>query len=262
MAVFANLNEQVEDRIATITLKRPDCLNSYDLEMLSQLQEVITRVSEREDIRVVILTGSGTAFSTGVRIRFIMSELEADNVRSLKRLTETGRETLQLLRRLPQFTIASINGLAVDGGFNLALCCDYTIAVQPALFGYPFIQLGLSPDVGTSSLIGPTMGSEPTLRFLLSGRLFTAEETLRSGIVQEVVPATELVRRTLRLASWASQLPPVVVRGVKRNLQRTFPLGSSLDGEVEARVRSLLSEDFREGTEAFLANRRGRFHGR
>ncbi len=262
MAVFAYLNERIEDRIATITLRRPDCLNSYDLEMLSQLQEVLTRVSEREDIRVVILTGSGTAFSAGVRIHFILSELEANNVRSLKRLTETGRETLQLLGRLPQFTIASINGLAVDGGFNLALGCDYTIAVEPALFGYPFVQLGLSPDVGTSSLIGPVMGAEPTLRFLLSGRLMSAEETLRHGIIQEVVPATELVRRTLLLASWASQLPPVVVRSVKRNLQRTFPLGSSIDGEVEARVRSLLSEDFREGTEAFLANRRGRFHGR
>lgn len=262
MAVFAYLNERIEDRIATITLRRPDCLNSYDLEMLSQLQEIITRVSEREDIGVVILTGTGTAFSAGARIRFMLSELESDNVRSLKRLAETSRDILQLLRRLPQFTIASINGLAVDGGLNLALSCDYTIAVEQALFGYPFVELGLSPDVGTSSLIGPILGPEPTLRFVLSGRLMPADESLRTGMVQEVVPARDLVRRTLVLAAWASRLPPVVVRSVKRNLQRAFPMGSSLEGEVEARVRSLLSEDFREGAEAFLGNRQNRFYGR
>lgn len=255
------LSERIEDRVVTLTLQRPDVLNSYDLEMLAQLQEAVVRVSEREDIRVVVLTGSGTAFCTGARLSFLVDALESDSVRALRRLAETTRELFLLVRRLPQFTIASINGLAVDGGLNLALACDYAVAVAEAQFGYPFVQVGLTPDVGTSMLLSPLFTHVQALQFLLSGRLVSAAEARRIGLVQETAPESTLIRRTLSMSSWASRLPPVVLRGVKRNLQRTSPQASSLEGEAEARIRCLLSEDFREGVEAFLANRRPRFRG-
>ncbi|MEJ2082547.1 MAG: enoyl-CoA hydratase/isomerase family protein [Acidobacteriota bacterium] len=255
------LSERIEDRVVTITLRCPEVLNSYDLEMLAQLQEAIVRLSEREDIRVVVLTGSGTAFCTGARLRFLLEALEADNVRSLKRLAETTRELFLLVRRLPQFTIASVNGLAVDGGLNLALSCDYAVAAEQAQFGYPFGQVGLSPDVGTAMLLAPLFTHVQALQFLLAGRLVGSAEARRLGLVQEIAPEKELIRRTLSMASWASRLPPVVVRGLKRNLQRASRQSSSLEGEVEARIRCLLSEDFREGVEAFLQNRRPRFRG-
>lgn len=256
------LSERIEDRVVTMTLRRPEVLNAYDLEMLAQLQEAIVRVSEREDIRVLVLTGSGTAFCSGARLTFLLEALEDDNVRSLKRLAETTRELLLLLRRLPQYTIASINGLAVDGGLNLALACDYAIAAEQTQFGYPFGQVGLTPDVGTSMLLSPMLTQVRALQFLLTGRLVSAPEARRLGLIQETAPDTEMIRRTLSMAAWASRLPPVVLRGVKRNLHRTLPEATSLEGEVEARVRCLLSEDFREGMEAFLHNRRPRFRGR
>ncbi len=255
------LSERIEDRVVTITLERPECLNSYDLEMLAQLREAIVRLSEREDIRVLVLTGSGTALCAGARVAFLLEALEADNVRSLKRLAETTRELFLLVRRLPQFTIASINGLAVDGGMNLALACDYAVATERAQFGYPFGQIGLTPDVGTSLLLSPLFTHVQALQFLLAGRLIGAGEARRLGLVQEIAPESELIRRTLTMSSWASRLPPVVVRGVKRNLQRTTPQATSLESEVEARVRCLLSEDFREGVAAFLNNRSPLFRG-
>ncbi|GAB4242549.1 MAG: enoyl-CoA hydratase [Acidobacteriota bacterium] len=261
MTAILRIHTEIEPGTATIVLDGPGTLNSWDLESLSQLRETLVRLSENEGLRVIRFTGTGLAFSAGAWIPNLYHLLHTDNVRALKRLAEVTRDLLLSVRRLPQFTVAVLNGPAVDGGFNLALACDYVLAEEAALVGYPFVSLGLQPDVGSGPLLADRLGSWETMRFLLEGKLIPAIQAREMGLVQEVVPARELVRRSLAMAAWAKALPPVVLRGVKRALQRGASTAPAWEAEVDNRVRSLLSSDFRTGMEAFMTHSRPRFTG-
>jgi 2-(1,2-epoxy-1,2-dihydrophenyl)acetyl-CoA isomerase len=256
------LEEKTEGGVVTLTLNSPDCLNSYDLEMLVQLREAVVRTSEREDIKVVVLTGRGGAFCTGARMSTLLDLLDAGDLRTLRRWLEVTRETLFLLRRSPQFCIASVNGLAVDGGFNLVLSVDYSVAAEPARFGYPFLVLGLSPEVGATSLVTARLGAAPIPDPVLSGRLVGAPEAVKLGLINERVDSSKLLERTRALAAWALGLPPVVFRSLKRGFQgldQTWE--SSTMAEIEARMRCFLSRDFQEGVRARREKRAPRFLG-
>lgn len=261
MAATLRIHVEMEPGTATVVLDRRETLNSWDLESLTQLRETVVRLSENEGLRVIRFTGKGLAFSAGAWIPNLYHLLHTDNVRALKRLVEVTRDLLLSVRRLPQFTVAALNGPAVDGGFNLALACDYVLAEQAALVGYPFVSLGLQPDVGSGPLLADRLGSWETMRFLLEGKLIPAGQARELGLVQEVVPTGELVRRSLAMAAWAKSLPPVVLRGVKRALQRASSSTPAWEAEVDNRLRSLLSSDFRAGMEAFITHSRPRFTG-
>ena len=141
--------ETFRNGIATLALNRPRNLNSYDLEILVHFHQTIEQYSQREDVRVLVFEGVGSTFCTGPDLERLVDVMESGDVRSLRRLLEVTKQILLLIRRLPQFTLASIDGVAADGGLNLALACDRRIATASSLFGYPFAQVGMSPDVGT-----------------------------------------------------------------------------------------------------------------
>jgi 2-(1,2-epoxy-1,2-dihydrophenyl)acetyl-CoA isomerase len=256
------LIERTEGVVVTLTLNRPEFLNSYDLEMLVQLRESVVRVSEREDVKVLVLTGNGGAFCSGARLSTLLDLLDGGDLRTLRRWLEVTRETLFLLNRSPQFCIASINGLAIDGGCNLALAADYLVAAEPARLGYPFLELGLSPEVGTASLIRARLGASPIPDLLLSGRLVGAPEAVKLGLIHEQVDSSKLHSRTRALAAWAAGLPPVVFRSLKRNFHALGQAWeSTTTAEIESRIRCFLSQDFQEGLHARRERRAPRFRG-
>lgn len=254
--------EQVEQGIATFTLNRPATLNSYDLELLVHLQQAIERCSERDDVRLLILKGSGSSFCSGPDIGRLHRWLQSSDAANLRRASEAFRQILLRLRRVPQLTIAVINGVAADGGLNLALSCDFHIASSQASVGYPFIELGLSPELGTALLLSRTLGPSACFELLTSGRLLRAEEAVQIGLLNRQVPANRLESAVAALKRKLLGLPPIAVRNIKKavhgNMQGWEQI---LEHEMEARIRCFQSEDCREGLRSFLENKKPHFRG-
>lgn len=256
------INETIRNGIATLTLNRPRSLNSYDLEFLVQFHQVIEQYSQREDIRILTLEGSGSSFCTGPDLQKLIDVMESGDVRSLRRLLEVTKQILLLIRRLPQFTLAGIDGAATDGGLNLALACDMRVATPSSLFGYPFAQIGISPDVGTSMLLQGLVGPAKTLQILLRGKLLTAREACDVGILDEIAGREEMEAKKSDLAREMETTSPMVLRNVKRAVYRASrQLEETLDAELEGRIRCFLSEDLKEGLQAFVQNRPALFRG-
>lgn len=254
--------ERVEKGIATFTLNRPATLNSYDLELLVHLQQAIERCSERDDVRLMILTGSGASFCSGPDIGKLHRWLQASDSNSLRRASDAFRQILLRLRRVPQLTIAVINGVAADGGLNLALACDLHIASSRASVGYPFIELGLSPELGTALLLSRTLGTSACIELLTSGRLLPAEEAVKLGLLHREVTANQLDAAVSSLTRKLLTLPPIAVRNIKKTVHwNTQGWERILGHEMEARIRSFQSEDCREGLRAFLENKKPHFRG-
>ncbi len=188
--------------------------------------------------------------------------MESGDVRSLRRLLEVTKQILLLIRRLPQFTLASIDGVAADGGLNLALACDRRVATPSSLFGYPFAQIGMSPDVGTSMLLQGLLSQAKALQITLSGKLLTSQEAYDLGILDEIVPFEKLEDKQTELAQEMEAISPMVLRNVKRSVYRASrQLEEIVDTELEGRIRCFLSDDLREGLQAFVQNRPALFKG-
>lgn len=258
----APLLESFEDGVSTLLLNRPSTLNSYDLELLVHLQQAIERCSEREDVRVIVLMGSGSSFCAGQDIQKLHKWLETGDTRSLRRSLEAFKQILLRLRRIPQLTLALVNGVAADGGLNLALACDLQLASSRVSLGYPFLQLGLSPELGTSYLIPPRVGHAVYLSFITSGRMIHVPEAIRIGLLEQQVVAQDFASSATKLIRRLRELPPVATRNIKRAYHwNNQSLEKLLDVELEARIRSFQSDDCREGLRAFLSNRKPLFKG-
>lgn len=256
------LQQEEADGIARIFLNRPSKLNAYDYEMLFHLEQQLEHCSEREDIRGIVIEGKGNAFCTGSDVEFLRELHERSDVNSFRRMQEATRRIILLLRRVPQFTIASIDGPASDGGFNLALSCDYRIATRYSLFGHPIVGLGLSPEVGVSMLLVPIMGPARTLEMTVSGEMLSARTARQAGIVNEIVEEGQLSERTKKIALRFTAGPPLVLRSVKRSIHEKARVSERLlEAEIEGRIRCFLSDDSREGFQAFIENRLPRFRG-
>lgn len=256
------ITEKFRNGIATLALNRPGHLNSYDLEILVRFHQTIEQYSQREDVRILVFEGAGSSFCTGPDLQKLVEVMESGDVRSLRRLLEVTKQILLLIRRLPQFTLAAIDGVAVDGGLNLALACDRRVATQSSLFGYPFAQIGLSPDVGTSMLLQGLVGQAKALQITLSGRLLTSQQAVDFGILDEIVPLEEFENAKIELAQKMEAISPMVLRNVKRSVYRASrQLEEIVDTELEGRIRCFLSEDLREGLQAFVQNRSALFKG-
>ncbi len=254
--------ETFRNGIATLALNRPRNLNSYDLEILVHFHQTIEQYSQREDVRVLVFEGVGSTFCTGPDLERLVDVMESGDVRSLRRLLEVTKQILLLIRRLPQFTLASIDGVAADGGLNLALACDRRIATASSLFGYPFAQVGMSPDVGTSMLLQGLVGQAKALQITLSGKLLTSYEACDLGILDEIVQFEELEDKKTELAREMEAIPPMVLRNVKRSVYRASrQLEEIVDTELEGRIRCFLSDDLKEGLRAFVENRPALFRG-
>jgi enoyl-CoA hydratase/carnithine racemase len=254
----------VEGPIATLTFNRPETLNSFDLDGARDFERLLKSVSEREEVRVLVLRGQGDVFCTGTDPGYF-SELQVENdSRSFKRLVEAAGNCLLLLRRMPQWVIASVNGLATGGGLQIALAADLCLASELAYFGDYSVRLGLHPDWGSYRLLPEKLGKAKTLEILLQGKLLSAGEALQLGLLNAVVPPHRLEERTADLARRIAEAPPLVLRRLKRGMLESqgLELKKVLELEVEGQLRSFVSEDSHEGREAFLRNRRPKFQGR
>jgi len=245
----------------TVTLNRPERLNAINTRLSSELESLLDELASDNEVRVVIITGAGRGFCAGADIKE-MAESSGQQVTQRSRLWRY--RFFNKLEDLGKPVIAAINGPCNGGGLEIALCCDFRIASEAASFGMGEVKLGIIPAAGGTvrlpRLIGPARAKE----FLYFGNVIDARRAYEIGLVNKVVPAEELIPEALRWASELAERPPLSLRMLKYcvNVGMQMDLLSALDYESKCAEILRGSEDYREGTRAFVEKRKPIFKGR
>jgi enoyl-CoA hydratase/carnithine racemase len=239
----------VLDGVATVTLNRPQKANALTVELCHALIAALRALADRDDVRVLIVTGAGRAFCAGADL----SVLEGDG----PALVAAGRQIALLIRTAPQPVIAAINGAAAGGGANLALACDYRVAAESAALGQVFHRLGIGPDWGGSYFLPRLVGPSRALELIWSARMVPAPEALALGMVDRVTQSDRLLPDALALARTWAEFPPLAVRRAKEAIYRSerSSLTDMLDLEVAMQDELFATPDARERIGASLAKR-------
>jgi methylglutaconyl-CoA hydratase len=250
-----------EDGVATITLNRPDKRNAISFELIDDLLRALDDVAKSEAI-VAILTGAGKAFCSGLDLE----NLKTFVGRSPEQNLQDSRTMVSLFRTLyefPRVTIAAVNGAAIAGGTGLALLCDFTLAVPEAKFGYTEVRIGFVPAIVSTFLLRQ-VGEKQARDLLLTGRIISADEAARMGLVNEVVAPDKLMARARELAAQLMENSPSSLRATKQLL--TDHARPELDAQIDAAVREnaaiRTTADFREGISSFLEKRKPVWSGK
>jgi methylglutaconyl-CoA hydratase len=252
---YNSIRVQFVAGIATITLDRPEKRNALSYKLIDELQSAFDEVA-RSPAQVILLTGAGTAFCAGMDLE----NLEGLAVRSPEQNLQDSETIARLFRALydfPKPTIAAVNGAAIGGGVGLATLCDFTLATPEAKFGYTEVRIGFIPAIVSVFLLRQ-VGEKRARDLLLSGRLFSAEEAQRFGLINEIVPADRLMEKANETARQIMQNSPLSLQATKRLLSEYSRV--ELDGQITAAVREnaaiRTTNDFREGISAFLEKRK------
>ena len=243
--------------VVTVTMNRPHKRNAFTAEMLRAMRQMFTEISDRPDDRVMVLTGAAGSFSAGADLSQATSDPHLVSMRLLA-------DVALRLHRMPKPTIAKVSGVAVGAGCNLAFGCELIVAAEDARFSEIFVRRGLSVDAGGSWLLPRLVGLHRAKELAFFGDTVTAKEALDVGLVNRVVPATDLDRF---VADWASRLaagPPLALSLTKTLLNKALETSMDQALEDEARCQSvnLATEDMAEGWQAFCERREPRFLGR
>src|SRR6266705_203103 len=199
--------------VLTLTLNRPDRLNALNPELAAALSQALDRAARDPDVRVVVVTGAGRAFSAGGDLAAIRDARDRGAIAELEPLLRAGQKMVRTMR---QPVIAAVNGAAAGGGMNLALAADIRIAAEDAVFAQSFAKVGLFPDFGGTFLLPRLVGESRAAEMFYTGDLMDAQTALRIGVVNRVVPAAHLAAEARALAAKIAQGPPLPVRTVKQ----------------------------------------------
>ncbi len=257
---WKNLQISVEDGVAILTINRPSKLNALDNDTLDELSEAVSECYVEEEIGVLILTGAGTkSFVAGADISMLAEQGVVDGrMNSL-----LGHDCMSLVEEGPKPVIAAVNGFALGGGLELALACDFRYASQNAVFGLPEVGLGIIPGYGGTQRLPRLVGTGVALEMILTGGKIDADEALRIGLVNRVLPQEELLGAATKTAQKILRNGPIAVQmakeAVRRGTQMPLADGASLEADLFGMISS--TEDMKEGMKAFLEKRKPEFRG-
>lgn len=249
--------------MAIITLNRPEVLNAMNSEMLEELVAITGQLKQDSVIRAVVLTGAGSAFCVGADLKSPLLNMETTTeVQQFFR--DLVNPIVLNLRYMDKPVIAAVNGVAAGGGMNLALSCDMLIASDKAHFAQAFVNIGAHPDFGGIYALPRLVGTAKACELVFSGKVIDADEALGIGLVNQVVPASQLAATTQELAERLASGPPLAIGLAKASIYRSLGLDVASVLEIEAGANSIciLSEDVKEGISAFLRKRKPLFRGR
>ena len=256
---YAFLTLDVADRIATITVNRPDKLNALNHALMGELGAAIAEARERSDVGAVLLTGAGRAFVAGADI----SEMQGESALGMKRRAEFGQRTFRAFETSPKPVVAAVNGFALGGGCELAMACHIRIASESAKFGQPEVKLGIVPGYGGTQRLPRLGGKGRALQLLLTGEMIDAAEAYRIGLVNRVVPAADLIGSAREMLTGMLAQGPIALAAVIDSVDRGLDMGLGDGMALEATYFGLLSSsaDKAEGMRAFLEKRAAAFSG-
>ena len=245
-----SVNYEVRDNIATITIDRPDALNALNLDVLAELEMVVSQAEQDRDVYVIIITGAGRAFVAGADISQ-MKDLTADEGRAFG---EFGNRVLRKIESLAKPVIAAVNGFALGGGCELAMSCDIRIAGEKAKFGQPEVGLGITPGFGGTQRLPRIVGLSKAKELILTAQTIDADEALRIGLVSSVVPGEKLMDAALEMAGKIAQNAQVAIRqskaAIDKGMQCDIETGAAF--ETQAFGLCFATEDQKDAMTAFL----------
>ena len=257
---FENIILEIDNKIATIFFNRPKALNALNGALLTELDAALDQLAENEEIRVLILTGTGDrAFVAGADI----TELAQMDPLKAKYFSRQGQKIFSKIENLPFPAIAAVNGFALGGGSEVALACDFIYASDKALFGLPEISLGLIPGFGGTQRLSRLVGKNRAKEMIFTGSNIPAAKALEIGMVNAVFPHDTLMDEVKKTAGIIAAKGSVALRAAKEAIQT----GTAADLETgclienDAFALTMASPDAKEGTSAFLEKRKAEFTG-
>ena len=260
-ATLENVLYEKKGAVAYITLNRPQVLNALNQRTWEELRAAFEDARDDAEVRGIIVTGAGDkAFAAGADI----SELAKATAVEAEKSSSYGQEVLNLVEGLGKPVIAAVNGFALGGGCETAMACTIRVASENAKFGVPEVTLGLIPGCGGTQRLPRLVGKGRALQLILSGGMIGADEAYRIGLVNEVVPAADLISRAEAILKPILANAPLSVKfaleAVNNGLNTTVTEGLALEASYFGLCAG--TEDKKEGTEAFLQKRKAQFQGR
>jgi 2-(1,2-epoxy-1,2-dihydrophenyl)acetyl-CoA isomerase len=252
------------DHVCTITLDRPDTFNAFSDQLSRELNDALKQAERDADVRVVVITGAGKAFSSGQDLAELKERYVPGYVPKLsKDLHKRYNPIIKRICGMPKPVIAAVNGVAAGAGCSLALACDLRIVSEKASFMEVFVNVGLIPDSGSTYFLPRLVGHARAMELCCTGRKVGAEEALRIGLVNAVVPVDELAGAVAKQAGALAQMPARAIALTKRLLTRSMSntLEEQLEAEAYDQETAGLTKDHMEGVLAFLEKRAPKFTG-
>ena len=265
---YENIIYARENGIATMTLNRPDKLNALDAKTLQEMIKAIDEAKEDDEVKVLIITGTGRGFCSGADLTPSVSGTDPKQT-GITRPTRlepfiSFGAVMKRLRNFHKPAIAAINGLATGGGLSIACVCDVRIASEDARFSAIFVRRGLVADSGATYLLPRIVGTQKALELMWTGDIIDAKEAGRIGLVGKVVPHEELTAAARGLATRIAKGPSIAIELMKRMVYEgleanSFPL--QIAYEAWAQEMCYLTQDYKEGVESFMEKREATFTG-
>ncbi len=251
---YENLLCEITGPIATVTLNRPKVLNALNTQTFNELEAVFTNLAADDSIRAILITGAGDkAFAAGADI----NELASLNAAEGETKALRGQQVLRLIETCGKPVIALVNGFALGGGCELALACTLRLASENARLGQPEAKLGLIPGYGGTQRLPRLVGPSAALKLILTGAIIDATEAHRIGLIDEILPAGQLLTRGQELAATIAAMAPLAITASLEAVRRgaDLPLDQGLAAEATLFGQLCGTADKTEGTAAFLAKR-------
>ncbi|GAB4376431.1 MAG: enoyl-CoA hydratase-related protein [Calditrichia bacterium] len=256
-----NILVEIQDRIATVTMNRPEKLNALDTQTLTELYQVFKNLKQNPDVDAIILTGSGEkAFVAGADI----SEIKRHDDISGRIFAMRGQKVFRFIEKIDKPVIAAVNGYALGGGCELAMACHFRLASENAKFGQPEVNLGIIPGYGGTQRLPRLVGQGKALYLLLTGDIIDAQKALQFGLVEEITTPDQLIPRAKEIATRIISKAPLAIKAILKSvtegLDATLDAGLNLEADLFGNLCA--TEDMKEGTTAFLEKRQPQFKGK
>lgn len=246
-----------QDGVALATLNRPNSLNAFRQSTMQEFLQILSDVAADSQIRVLVVTGNGRAFSAGRDLKEWALNTGELSAQHLEEELELLQNITQKMMKLSKVLIAAVNGIAVGLGAEIAIACDIRLASENAVFGFPEAQRGLFVTNGVTYFLPRLVGMGRATEWLLTGEMISAPEALQAGLVTHVVPLESLMKLTMTLSRKITANAPLSMRLIKQAMQKTYQLG--LEAAMQLETNGVLechdSNDFLEGVRAFVEKR-------